>query len=76
MGEIDDNEPHDINIQNSEGMHEVEGFSIYNDEFFNPLKIKKVNSGSQENPKFANIGDYWDDETVKKITDMLSMKFS
>ena len=24
-----------------------------------------------KNPKFANIGDYWDDETVGKITDLL-----
>ena len=24
-----------------------------------------------ENLKFANIGDYWDDETVSKITDLL-----
>ena len=36
-----------------------------------PLKIKKVNIGSEENLKFANIGDYWDDETVGNITDLL-----
>ena len=35
------------------------------------LKIKKVNIGSSENPKFANIGDYWDDETMGKITNLL-----
>ena len=37
----------------------------------NPLKIKKVNIGSPENPKFVNIGDYWDDEALGKITDLL-----
>ena len=41
------------------------------DQFLSPLKIKKVNIGSSENPKFANIGDYWDDETMGKITDLL-----
>ena len=41
------------------------------DYFLNPLKVKKVNIGSPENQKFANIEDYWDDETVSKITDLL-----
>ena len=45
-------------------MHAVEGFGISSDQFLRPLKIKKVNIGSHENPKFANIGDYWDDEIV------------
>jgi len=36
-----------------------------------PLKIKKVNIGTKEYPKFANVGDYWDDETVSKITELL-----
>ena len=35
------------------------------------MKIRKVNIGSDENPKFANIGDYWDEETMAKITDLL-----
>ena len=36
-----------------------------------PLKIRKVNIGTEENPKFANVGDYWDEETMAKIIDML-----
>ena len=40
---------------------------ISSDKFLKPLKINKVNIGSPENPKFANIGDYWDEETVAKI---------
>ena len=39
----------------------VEGSGISSDQFFKPLKIKKVNIGSLKNPKFANIGDYWDE---------------
>ena len=40
------------------------------DQFLKLLKIRKVNIGSLENPKFGNIGDYWDEETVAKITDL------
>ena len=59
------------NILESEGTHEVEGSGISSDQFLKPLKIKKVNMGSPENPKFANIGDYWDEEIVMKIMDLL-----
>lgn len=37
----------------------------------NPLKTKKVNIGSEEVPKFTTIGDYWDGETINKVTDLL-----
>ena len=36
-----------------------------------PLKTGKVNIGMEENPKFENVGDYWDEETMEKITNML-----
>ena len=52
-------------------MHTVEGIGIFSDQFLSPLKIKKVNICSPKNPKFANIGDYWDDEIVRKITELL-----
>ena len=61
-----------INIPESEGTHEVEGSGISSDQFLKPLKVKKVNIGSLENPKFANIGDYWDEETITKITKFLN----
>ena len=35
------------------------------------MKIRKVNVGIEENPKFASVGDYWDEETMAKITDLL-----
>ena len=47
-----------INILESEGSHEVEGSGISSEQFVKPLKIKKVNIGLEDNPKFANIGDY------------------
>ena len=68
-------EPNDdltnINIPKLEGTRAVEGSSISSDQFLKPLKIKKVNIGSSENPKFANMRDYWDEETVTKITYLL-----
>jgi len=33
--------------------------------------MSKVNIGSEDQPKFANIGDYWDEETVNKIKKIL-----
>ena len=47
-----------INIPKSEGSREVEGSGNSNEQFIKPLKIKKVNIGLEDNPKFANIGDY------------------
>ena len=36
-----------------------------------PLKTRTVNIGSEEKPKYATIGDYWDEEMVSKVTDLL-----
>ena len=66
-----DYDPTNLNIPESEGMHEVEGSGISSEQFLNPLKIKKFNIVTPKNPKFANIGDYWDEETVAKIMDLL-----
>ena len=69
-GEPDDNHTN-INIPKLEGMQEVKGSGILSEQFLKPLKIKKVNIGSLENPKSTNIGYYWDDETVTKIIESL-----
>ena len=66
-----DDDPTNINIPESKGSREVEGSGISSEQFVKPLKIKKVNIGSEDNPKFSNIGDYWDEEIVAKITDLL-----
>jgi hypothetical protein len=31
----------------------------------------KVNIGTTKNPKFARIGDYWSQETIEKVVDLL-----
>ena len=69
-GDLDD-DPTNINIPELEGTCVIEGIGISSDQFLKPLKIKKVNIGSPENPKFSNIGDYWDEEIVAKITNLL-----
>ena len=35
------------------------------------MKIKKVNIGTEETPKIASIGNYWDDKTIGQIVDLL-----
>ena len=49
----------------------MEGSGISSDQFLKLLKIKKVKIGSPENLEFTNIGDYWDEETIAKVTDLL-----
>jgi hypothetical protein len=46
----------------------VEGPSLESEAFSTPLKVKKVNIGTEENPKMASIGDYWDEKTLERIT--------
>ena len=71
-GELADaDELWNVNILESEGSHDVAALEIPTDSMSHPLKIRKVNIRSKENPKFANIGDYWDEETMAKIMDLL-----
>ena len=67
----DDDELWNVNIPESEGSCDVAAPNIPTYSMSHPLKIKKVNIGSEENPKFSNVGDYWDEETMAKIMDLL-----
>ena len=68
----DDDDMRNVNIPKSEGSHNIVATpNIPTDPMSQPLKICKVNIGTKENPKFANIGDYWDDKTMAQITDLL-----
>ena len=64
--EPDDDHPFHINIPDCEGTCIVEGFGICRDQFLNPLKVKKVNIGTTNNPKVSNIRYYSDDKTSGK----------
>ena len=71
-GELeDDDELWNVSISESEGSRDVGAPDIPTDSMSQPLKIRKVNIGSKENPKFANVGDYWDEETMARIIDLL-----
>ena len=70
-GETKDDDPRYINILESEESWGLEGPSMPSDKFLNPLKIEKVNIGSCDSHMFANIGEYWDDEIVGNIIDLL-----
>ena len=56
-GEEDEN-PCNINIPKSEGTRDVQGLELKVPDVVKPVKIKKVNIGTEEEPKFASIGDY------------------
>jgi hypothetical protein len=49
----------------------VEGPSLESEVFFAPIKVNKVNIGTTDNLKMASFGDYWDEQTVKIITELL-----
>jgi hypothetical protein len=68
--EVEDN-PRDIQIVEGEGERGLEGPMLQSEEFIAPMNIEKVNIGTEEKPKIANIGDYWDRETMEKITELL-----
>ena len=67
----DDDELWNINIIVTEGSRDVTALDILTNAMNQPLKIIQVNIETEENPKFASIGDYKDKETMEKIMDLL-----
>jgi hypothetical protein len=49
----------------------VEGPSLESEAFSAPIKVNKVNIGTNDNPKMESIGDYWDEKTLERITELL-----
>jgi hypothetical protein len=66
-----EDDPHDIQIVEEEGERAVEGPPIESKVIAVPIKVKKVNIGTVEEPKMANIGDYWDEQTMENIIELL-----
>jgi hypothetical protein len=50
----------------------VEGPPIESKVIFALIKVNKFNIGTIEHPKMASIGDYWNEQTVESITDLLN----
>jgi hypothetical protein len=61
-------DPRNIQITKIEGEREVEGPSLESEVFTAPIKVKKVNIGKNNNPKMESIGEYWDEQTIERIT--------
>jgi hypothetical protein len=49
----------------------VEGPYLESKVFIVPVKVNKVNIGTTENPKMENNGDYWDEQKIERITELL-----
>jgi hypothetical protein len=60
-----------VNILETEGQRDIEGLGIELPFFGQPIKIKKINIGTEQAPKLQNVGDYWDNDTISKITELL-----
>jgi len=69
--EEEDEDPRKINILETKGHRDVEKPQIENPNITEPLKIRQINIGMKAEPKFATIGDYWDDATVDKVIELL-----
>jgi hypothetical protein len=68
IGEDDDSR--DVNIAETEGHRDIEGPGIELPFIGQPIKIKKVNIGTEKTLKLANVGDYCDGATIRKITEL------
>ena len=66
-----DDDPRKVNIIETEGQRDVEGPRVEIPFIIMPIKIKKVNIGTEETPKFENVGYYWDVATIDKIIELL-----
>jgi hypothetical protein len=49
----------------------VEGPPLESKVFVVTIKVNTFNIGTDENPKMANIGDHWDEQTIESITELL-----
>jgi hypothetical protein len=60
-----------VKVPETEGERAVEGIELEFFSYTQPIKTQKVNIGTTKNPNFAQIGDYWSDEIVEKISYLL-----
>jgi hypothetical protein len=67
----EDNDPRKVNIVETIDQRDVEGPEIEIPFIGQPIKIKKVNIGTEQTPNLANVGDYCDAATIDKITELL-----
>jgi hypothetical protein len=64
----EDDDCRNVNIAEMKGHRDVEGPGFELPFIGQSIKIRKFNIGTEQAPKLANVGDYWDDATIDKIT--------
>ena len=67
-----DEDPSIVTIPESEGERAVAGPPLHIVDVMKPLKLREVNIGMEEQPKLAKIGNYWDDDTVGNVAELLT----
>jgi hypothetical protein len=67
----DEDDPCNIQIIEIEGEREVEVPYLESTIFVAPIKVNNVNIAMNGNPKMVIIGDYWGEQTVEIITELL-----
>ena len=60
-GQDDNGNLWNIKILKIGGSQDITAPNIPTNPMSQPLKIRKVKIGMEGNPKFANVGDYWDE---------------
>jgi hypothetical protein len=60
-----------VNNAETEGQRDVEGPGVELPFIGHPININKVNIGTEQTSKLANVGDCWDAATIDKITKLL-----
>jgi hypothetical protein len=60
-------------IKETEGNREIQNTipSQTDSSYNHPLKLCKLNIGTEEQPKIAMVGDYWDEKTSQEIQSLL-----
>lgn len=64
-------DPRNTGIPESKGQCKIVGPKVEVPDISKPLKTKQVNIGSKVQPKFTNIGGYWDEDTMDKVAELL-----
>lgn len=70
---LDEEDPRDLHFEEKEGYCALQGATAGSSapEYNKPLKSKKYNFGIDEKPKMAIIRDYWDEQIVNQVVDLL-----
>lgn len=66
-----DEDLQNIIIPESYGLHKVVGLDAKIPDISWLIKKKLVNIGSEAEPKFVHIGNYWDEDAVGKVSELL-----